>query len=140
MFINVLLCFFLVVKGQLRWVGVWWWVFSFFLYIRMFTNILIHFFLIGNSQELGIEVGRCFGGGFWFYLYIRTFTNVLLCFFLVGKGQLRWVGDWEQVFNFFLYIRTFTNVLLQFVLVGNGQEVRIEVGRYFRWCFIFFYI
>ena len=64
--INVLLCFFLVVKGQLRWVGVWWWVFSFFLYIRMFTNILIHFFLIGNSQELGIEVGRCLEAGFGF--------------------------------------------------------------------------
>ena len=41
----------------------------FFIYIRTFTNVLIHFFLIGNSQELGIEVGRCLEAGFGF-IYI----------------------------------------------------------------------
>ena len=47
------------------------------------NNVLLHFFLIGNGQELGIETGKCLGARFWFYIYIRTFTNVLLHFFLV---------------------------------------------------------
>ncbi len=83
-FTNVLLCFFLVVKGQLRWVGVWGGFLVFFLYIRTVTNVLLHFFLICDSQEFGIEMGRCLEAGFWSYLYF--------CFFLVVKGQLRWVG------------------------------------------------
>jgi hypothetical protein len=33
-------------------------VFVIFLYIRTFTNVLLHFFLIGNSQEFWIEMGH----------------------------------------------------------------------------------
>jgi hypothetical protein len=70
----------------LRWVGVWGGILVFFLYIRTPTNVLLHFFLVGNGQELEIETGWCLESGFWFYLYVRTFTNVLLHFFLVGEG------------------------------------------------------
>ena len=49
-----------LVKGKVR-------VVELFYYIRTFTNILLHFFLVGNSQELGIEAGRYLG---WFFFYI----------------------------------------------------------------------
>jgi hypothetical protein len=72
--------------------GLWGWVFGFFLYIRTFTNVLLHFFLVGNGQKLGIEAGKYFRWCYIFYfIYIRTFTNTLLCFFFVVKG-LRWVA------------------------------------------------
>ena len=50
--------------GRCLGTGFWY----FFIY-EMFTNILLHFFLVGNSQKLGIEVGRYLEAVFGF-IYI----------------------------------------------------------------------
>ena len=39
--------------------GIWKQGFGVFLYIQIFTNILLCFFSICNSQEFGTKTGRC---------------------------------------------------------------------------------